>query len=128
MFTLNQISDIHTRLGKKTTLHEYLVALKAIGVDRYDSFLTDGHSEYFGKNNQKIASAPMHKKLAVANTSNQEGLLKYISLHEQSKIGYLEMSQGLAESGIQKWSFDTSKMTISYYDREGHEMLVEAIE
>ena len=66
MFTLDQINDIHERLGKQATLPEYLRALNAIGVDKYDSFITDGHSEYFGKDNQKIVSPPVHKKLTIA--------------------------------------------------------------
>lgn len=31
MFTLEQINDIHERLGKQATLPEYLLVLKAIG-------------------------------------------------------------------------------------------------
>jgi|SRR5688572_23272874 len=128
MFTLDQINDVHDRLGKQTTLPEYLQALKAIGVEKYDSFITDGHSEYFGKENQKLVSPPEHKKLTIANASHREGLLKHLSLHNKGKTDYLEMSQGLADCGTEKWSFDTSKMTITYYDKEGSEMLVEAIE
>lgn len=45
MFTLDQINDIHERLGKKTTLPDYLRILKAIEVDTYDSFIMDGHSD-----------------------------------------------------------------------------------
>jgi uncharacterized protein YbcV (DUF1398 family) len=56
VFTLDQINDIHERLGKQTTLPQYLQALKAIGVDKYDSFLTDGHSEYYGNDSQKVVS------------------------------------------------------------------------
>jgi hypothetical protein len=63
MFTLDQINDIPVRLGKQTILLEYLLALKVIGVDKYDSFITAGHSEYFGKNNQKVVSPPVHKRL-----------------------------------------------------------------
>lgn len=128
MFTLDQINDIHERLGKQTTLPEYLQALESIGVDNYDSFISDGHSEYYGKGNQKVVSPPVHKELNIANTSNQEDLLKHLNLHNQGKTDYLEMSQGLADYGIEKWSFDTNKMTIAYYDREGREMLSELIE
>ena len=39
MFTLDQINDIHERLGKQATLPQYLQALKSIGVDKYDSFI-----------------------------------------------------------------------------------------
>ncbi len=126
-FTLNQIIDIHERFGKLSTLLQYLQALKAIGVNWYDSFAADGHSEYFGNDNQKVVSLPVHLTLTIAKTSSQDDLQKHLSLHNQGKINYLEMSKRLAESGIEKWTFDTSKMTITYYDGDGHKLLVETI-
>ena len=128
MFTLDQINDIHQRLGKQATLPEYLQALKVIGVDKYDSFISDGHSEYFGKDDQKVVSPPVHIKFTIADTSNREAMLMHLNLHNEGKTNYLEMSQGLADNGVEKWSFDTTKMTITYYDKGGGEMLVEAIE
>jgi uncharacterized protein YbcV (DUF1398 family) len=38
------------------------------------------------------------------------------------------MTKGLADSGIEKWTFDTNKMTIVYYNLNGEEMLIEKIE
>jgi hypothetical protein len=52
---------------------------------------------------------------------------EHLSLHNQRMTSYLEMSKGLAASGIDRWTFDTSRMTITYYDTAGHEMLVEAM-
>ena len=127
MFTLEQINKIHDSLGNAETLPQYLEALKNIGVDYYDSFITDGHSEYFGKGGDKVISAPVHKKLSIAETSNRESFLKHLELHNQGKTNYLEMSKGLADSGIEKWTFDTNKMTIAYYDKDGNEILFEAI-
>ncbi len=127
MFTLDQINEIHERLGKQATLPQYLQALKAIGVDKYDSFITDGHSEYYGNESQKVVSPPVHEKFTIAKTSNREGLLRHLNLHNQGNTNYVEMSKGLADSGIEKWTFDTSKMTITYYDKDGNRMLVEAI-
>ena len=127
MFTLEQIHEIHDRLGNAETLAEYLQALKAIGVEESDSFITDGHSEYFGKNGHKVVSPPAHEKLTVAKTSNREKLLEHLDLHNQGKTSYLEMSKGLADSGVEKWTFDTNNMTITYYNKAGHEMFAEAI-
>jgi len=127
MFTLEQINDIHDRLGEAETLPQYLEALKNIGVDKYDSFITDGHSEYFGKGDHKVVSPAVHENLSIAETSNRESFLKHLKLHSEGKTNYLEMSKGLADSGIEKWTFDTNKMTIAYYDRDGNEILVEAI-
>lgn len=128
MFTLNQIDEIHTNSGKRTSLSEYLQALNVIGVMKYDSFLTDGHSEYYGADNQKLVSPPVHQELIVADMSNLEALHIHLNLHEQGKTDYLQMSQGLADSGIEKWTFDTVQMTIAYYDKAGNELLVEDIQ
>ncbi|MEP6988862.1 MAG: DUF1398 family protein [Chloroflexota bacterium] len=127
MFTIEQINDIHDRLGNVETLADYLRALHAIGVETYDSYLTDGHSEYFGKQGHTVTSPPAHEKLSVAETSNRESFLNQMKLSEQGKSTYIEMSKGLADSGIEKWTFDTNQMTITYYDKAGSEMLVENI-
>ena len=81
MFTLDQMNDIHERLGKQATLPEYLRALNSIGVEKYDSFLSDGHSEYFGIGNQKVVSPRVHEKLTIAVPSNRENLIKHLNLH-----------------------------------------------
>src|SRR5262249_31461135 len=101
--------------------------LNAIGVEKYDSYLTDGHSEYFGKHGHKVSSPPAHDKLSIAEKSNRENFLKHLKLHEQGKTSYIEMSEGLAESGIEKWTVDTNKMTMIFYDKAGNAMLVESI-
>jgi uncharacterized protein YbcV (DUF1398 family) len=127
VFTLEQINNIHDRLGNAETLPQYLEALRNIGVNKYDSFIADGHSEYFGRGDHKVVSPPVHEKLSIAKTSNRESFLKYLEVHNQGKTNYLEMSKGLADSGIEKWTFDTNKMTIAYYDKSGNEILVEVI-
>lgn len=127
MFTMEQIDDLHTRLGKAETLVEYVRGLNAIGVEKYDTYLTDGHSEYFGTLGHQITSPPAHNALSIADKSNREAFLKHLKLHEQGQTTYIEMSMGLAESGIEKWTVDTSQMTTIFYDKAGHEMLVESI-
>ena len=127
MFTLQQITDIHDRLGNAETLAQYLQALKAIGVETCDSFITDGHSEFVGENGHTVVSPPAHETLTVAQTGNREQFLEQLDLHNQGKTSYLEMSKGLAESGVEKWTFDTHQMTMTYYDKAGHTLLAEAI-
>src|SRR5215467_15657523 len=98
MFTLEQINNIHDRLGNAATLAQYLEALKNIGVDKCDSFITDGHSEYFGKGGHKVVSPAVHEELRVAETSNRERFLEHLNLHSQGKTSFTEMSRGLADS------------------------------
>ena len=122
MFNLERIDRIHDQLGKQATLLQYLQALKAIGVDKCDSFISDGHSEYFGKEGHEVLSSSAHEKLKIAEVSNREDFIKYLNLHSQRKTTYLEMSRGLADRGVEKWTFDTNKMTMTYYDRSGNVM------
>lgn len=127
MFTIEQIDDLHVRLGSARTLPEYVRAIKALGVERYDSYLTDGHSEYSGQGGHTVVSPPVHEVLPVAETSQRETFLQHLRQHELHQTTYLEMSRGLAESGIVKWTVDTVRMTMTFYDKSGREMLVEQI-
>jgi uncharacterized protein YbcV (DUF1398 family) len=127
LFTIEQVNDLHARLGSAKTLPEYVRALKALGVKRYDSCLADGHSEYFGQGGHRVGSPTVHEVLPVAEAGQREMFLQHLRRHEQRQTTYLEMSRGLAQSGIEKWSVDTGRMTMTFYDKAGSEMLVEQI-
>lgn len=85
MFTLEQIDDIHDRLGRQDTLVPYLQALNAIGVERSDSFIADGHAEYFGAGSEKVVTPPAHEVLAIAGTSSRDELIEHLARHSQGK-------------------------------------------
>jgi uncharacterized protein YbcV (DUF1398 family) len=128
MFTIEKIKDLHARLGSARTLPEYVLALKGLGVERYDSYLADGHSEYFGRGGHRVVSPPVHEVPPVAETGQRETFLQHLRRHERRReTTYLEMSWGLAQSGIEKWTVDTGRMTMTFYDEAGSEMLVEQI-
>ncbi len=128
MFSLNQINNIHEQLGNLATLADYLIALRKIGVEKYDTYISDGHSEYFGKDNRMIISPAIHERFSISDVSDKENLLVHLKLHEEGKTDYFKMTKGLADSGIEKWTFDTNEMTIVYYSLNGDEMLIEKIE
>lgn len=128
MFSLNQINNIHEQLGNLATLADYLIELRKIGVEKYDTYISDGHSEYFGKDNRMIISPAIHEYFPISEVSDRENLLVHLKLHEEGKTDYFRMTKGLADSGIEKWTFDTNKMTIVYYNLNGEEMLIEKIE
>lgn len=127
VFTIAEIEDLHDRLGAAATLPDYLRELNAMGVIRSDSFLSDGHSEYFGEDGYRVVGAATHEGLAVAEAARPDQLRRHLQRHERGESSYLEMSKGLAASGIAKWTFDTRRMTISYRDVGGNEVLREEI-
>lgn len=128
MFTLEQISGIHDRLGNRGALGGYLRALRDIGVEMYDSYITDGHSEYFGADGQKLVGPAFHEAFAIAETCDKEQFLQYMQQVEQGGVGYVEMSKALADNGVEKWTFDTEKLTITYLDKAGNVLLDEKVE
>ena len=64
----------------------------------------------------------------IAETSRREEFIEHLNLHNQHKTTYTEMSKGLAESGIEKWTVDTNRMTLTFYDKAGTKMQIEAID
>ena len=127
MFTLEHINDVHDRLGNAETFTEYVRALKSLGVEGFSSYLSDGHSEYFGRDGYTLESPAVHEQLTIADTGNREQFLEHLHLHAQHKTTYLEMSKGLADSGIERWTVDANKLTMAYYDKAGNELLLEML-
>src|SRR5947209_2272685 len=69
MFTLEQLNDIHNRLGTMESFSQYVRALQALGVETYDSYVADGHSEFFGKDGHKVVSPSVHNTLPIRDGS-----------------------------------------------------------
>ena len=125
MFTLQQVTDIHDLLGTSDNLPAYLHALHEVGVETYDSFITDGHSVYRGKNGHTVTTPAYHDTFAVAETGDKKQFLHVMQRVEQGKLGYDDMSKALADAGVYKWTFDTSNLTMAYYDKAGTQLLLE---
>ena len=70
---------------------------------------------------------PVHEVLPVAETGQCETFLQHPRRHERRETTCLEMSRGLAQSGIEKWTVDTGRMTMTFSDKADRQMLVEQI-
>ena len=127
MFTIDQVHDIHDRLGTMEQFPEYVRALNAIGVATYDSFLTDGHSEYFAADGSCVRSEPVHETLTVSDISDHDAVVGHLRLHDEGTTSYLEMSTGLANSGVERWTVDTEAMTLTFLDTQGRTLVINAI-
>jgi uncharacterized protein YbcV (DUF1398 family) len=127
VFTWAEVDDLHTRFGRAASLGDYLRALAAIGVTRFESFVTDGHSEFFGPNGHSVVSPAHHEHLSVADRSDRDSFLRHLRDPGDGKTSYLEMSAGLAQSGVEKWVADTSALTMTYCARDGVVLLVDDV-
>lgn len=127
MFTINQIKEAHSKVKSGADFPKYMQDIIALGVTSFETFVSDNHTEYYGKDNYQIASEGFSDTLAIENESNIEQFKSDLKAHQQGKTDYMTFLNDCAKSGVEKWIVVMDKMTCSYYDKSGNEMLVETI-
>jgi uncharacterized protein YbcV (DUF1398 family) len=127
MFTIEQIKAAHSKVKSGADFPSYIQEIKTLGVTSYEHFVSDGHVEYFGLNGFTIAAPAKWPAREVAATSSAEELKHTLKIHQQGQTDYVTFCKQSAEIGVEKWTVDITKMTCTYYDKAGTEMLVEVI-
>lgn len=127
MFTVEQIKEAHSKVKSGADFPAYIQDIKKLGVTYYESFVKDGHTDYFGDDNYKTSSPARYSDLKIADRSNIQQFKTDIQAHQQGKTDYPTFCNDCAKSGIEKWAVNIEKMTCTYYDMAGNEILVEAI-
>ena len=127
MFTIDQINEAHAKVKSGADFPNYIQDLISLGVTSFETFVTNGHTVYFGKDGVKIQSEAKYAVLKLADESDKEQFLEDLKAHQQGKTSYQTFCLDCAWSGVEKWVVDMSKMTCVYFDKAGNEMLAEAI-
>jgi hypothetical protein len=58
MFTTQQISAAHSKVKSGADFPAYIREIKTLGVTYYETFVADGHIDYYGANNYKATTPP----------------------------------------------------------------------
>lgn len=127
MFTVQQIEEAHSKAKTGSDFPQFLQDIIALGVIFFETFVFDNHTNYFGKNNFKTSSNGFQETLTIAENCNIEQFKLDLKAHQQGKTDYLTFLNDCAKSGIEKWIMTIDKMTCSYYDKAGNEVLTETI-
>jgi uncharacterized protein YbcV (DUF1398 family) len=127
MFTAEQIRLAHSKTRSGADFPSYIRDIKGLGVTFYETFLTDGHSVYHGRNNFELTTPPGFETVSIPGESNKEQLKADIADHQQGKSGYAEFIRQSTRNGVAKWAICMDAMTCTYYDRSGNKLLVEQI-
>ena len=53
MFTVEQIKAAHSKVKSGAEFPAYIKDIKSLGVTYYETFVTDGHTDYYGANGYK---------------------------------------------------------------------------
>jgi len=128
MFQLSEIKEAHSKVKSGADFPRYVQDLIKLGVAKYDTFVNDGHTLFFGDDNDhQIQSEAKYATLEVANNSDQERFVNYLKIHQQGQTDYPTFCKHSAETGVEKWTVDMNNMTCTYYDKMNHKMLEEKI-
>lgn len=127
MFTVEQIKAAHSKIRSGADFPAYIRDIKQLGVTRYKTFVADGHTEYYGANDYKTISPARHETLTIADEVDAEQFKVSLKEHQQGKTSYPEFLRISAKLGIEKWVVCIEKMTCTYYDKSGNEILIEEI-
>lgn len=128
MFTIEQIKEAHAKVKSGADFPNYIRDLIILGVKGYDTFVHDGHVEYYGVNNYTVISDEKYDPpIEITKTANKERFIEFLVMHQDGQTDYLTFCNHSAQCGIAKWRVDIIEMTCTYFDLEGNEILIEKI-
>ena len=127
MFTTEQIKSAHTKVISGADFPSYIKEIKGLGVTHYEAYVTDGHIDYHSANNYTAKVPAKYDPLIIANSSKAEAFKAALVAHQQGKTDFLTFIKSCATFGIEKWAICMDKMTCTYYDKAGNDILVEQI-
>lgn len=127
MFTIEQIKQAHAKVKSGADFPNYVKDMKALGVQRYEHYLENGRTQYYGADGYQVAGPAKYTALNISNESSTEALQQALAIHQQGKTDYLTFSREALEAGVEKWIVDLVGMTCTYYDKKGNLMVLEEI-
>lgn len=127
MFTIEQIKTAHSKVKSGADFPRYVQELKSIGLTKYEHYVVDGNTIYYGQGENTINSGPNYLQVFVSDHSSKQKLEDILKMHQAGKTNYLTFCHDAGESGVEKWIIDFQEMTCIYYDKSGQKLVVEKI-
>lgn len=127
MFTEAQIKTAHSKVKSGADFPAYIREIKGLGVTHYETYVSDGHIDYHGEDEYTVHVPAKYEVLAIADIPKHEAFKAELLAHQKGESDYLTFIKRCAAFGVDKWKVDIDKMTCTYYDKTGNEILVEKI-
>ena len=101
----------------------YIKEIKNLGVTHYEAYVEDDHIDYHGEHIYTAKSSAKYDPIVVADIINREKFIAGLKAHQLSKTDFLSFIQMCATIDVEKWKICMEKMTCTYYDKEGKEVI-----
>ena len=122
MFTVEQIKKAHSNVKTGADFPNYIQDLIQLGVLRFETFVFDSHSDYYGADGFKTSSEGKYEAIAISDDLNIETFKKKLKEHQQGKTDYMGFIESCAKNGIFKWIMDLSHQVINLQARKRRSM------
>lgn len=126
-FSIEQIAAAHATVKSGADFPRYIRDIRRLGVIKFETWVIDSHTAYFGEKDFTVQSEAMYSPLFIADTAQKGPFEQYLKLHQQGATDYLTFCKHCAETGVKKWIVDLDKLTCTYFDKEDNEVLMEHI-
>lgn len=127
MFTAEQIKTAHAKVRSGADFPAYIKEISLLGVTHYEAYVTDGHIDYHGAAGHTVKLPAKYAPLIIAGIADTEAFKAELAAHQQGKTSFLSFIKACAALGIEKWAICMDKMTCTYYNKAGNEILTEQI-
>lgn len=127
MFTVEQIKAAHGKVKSGADFPSFIAEINSLGVTHYEAYVSDGHTDYHAGNDHTARVLAKCDAIAIADKLQIEKFKAELLAHQQGKTDYLTFIKMCAETGIEKWEICIEKMSCTYFDKAGNEILTEQI-
>ncbi|MGL5111849.1 MAG: DUF1398 domain-containing protein [Flavobacterium sp.] len=127
MFTIAQIKEAHAKVKTGADFPKYIQDLIDLGVMGYETFVADGHVEYFGSNDFRATATETYALLTLATTVNKERFIEFLVQHQEGQTDYLTFCAQAAQCGIACWTVNIIEKTCTYFDNNQESILIEKL-
>lgn len=127
MFTIDAIKAAHGKVKSGADFPAYIRDIAQLGVLRYETHVSDGHTVYYGGGDVALASLPTHAELTVADQPDAGGFNEALKAHQDGQTDYPTFLRDCAKHGVDKWEVKLEVMTCTYLDKTGRQILEESI-
>ncbi|UOK43982.1 DUF1398 domain-containing protein [Flavobacterium enshiense] len=126
-FALEEIHEAHSFVKSGADFPRYANELKNLGVQKYENFVADGTTVYYGKNDFSLTDKPKYESIEISDDPSTLELERVIKNHQAGQTDYKTFCVQAAAAGTHKWICDFTDMTCSYFDADGNKMIEEDI-
>jgi len=102
MFTVAQIKRAHSKVKSGADFPEYIKDIKALGVTYYETYVADGHTDYYGADDYRISSAPKYDALGIADAPDIEQFKADLKAHQQGETDYPDIHWNMCQTRHQE--------------------------